>query len=158
MAKYTVKGHQIEGKVTKAGYERKAVIFANNIVEELKFQKSDLINIGVIGYRPWGSYTILDEKSGYKVKRIVVSPYKKLSLQSHKFRNEHWVVISGVAEVVNGEKTLILNENESTYIKAGDKHRLINNTAIELVIIEVQVGSYTGEDDIERFDDEFDRD
>lgn len=129
-----------------------------NIVNQLKEQNSPLIDIGITGYRPWGSYTILDENDGYKVKRIEVKPYKRLSLQSHKYRNEHWVVISGEAEVVNNDKTFILKENQSTYIQAGHKHRLSNRTNRNLIIIESQVGSYTGEDDIERFDDDFNRD
>jgi mannose-1-phosphate guanylyltransferase len=129
-----------------------------NIVASLKEQKSDLVDIGITGYRPWGSYTILDESDGYKVKRIEVKPHKRLSLQSHKYRNEHWIVISGEAEVVNNDKTFILGENQSTYIQSGHKHRLSNKTNKALIIIEAQVGSYTGEDDIKRFDDDFNRD
>jgi mannose-1-phosphate guanylyltransferase len=128
-----------------------------NIVAKLKEQQSSLVDIGITGYRPWGCYTILDESEGYKVKRIEVKPHKRLSLQSHKYRNEHWVVISGEAEVVNNDKSFILGENESTYIQAGHKHRLSNLTDKPLIIIEAQVGSYTGEDDIERFDDDFKR-
>jgi mannose-1-phosphate guanylyltransferase len=128
-----------------------------NIVASLKKQKSSLVDIGITGYRPWGSYTILDESNGYKVKRIEVKPHKRLSLQSHKYRNEHWIVISGEAEVVNNDKTFILGENQSTYIQSGHKHRLSNKTNKALIIIEAQVGSYTGEDDIKRFDDDFNR-
>jgi mannose-1-phosphate guanylyltransferase len=129
-----------------------------DIVAKLKEQQSSLVDIGITGYRPWGCYTILDESEGYKVKRIEVKPHKRLSLQSHQHRNEHWVVISGEAEVVNNDKLFILGENESTYIQAGHKHRLSNLTDKPLIIIEAQVGSYTGEDDIERFDDDFNRD
>jgi mannose-1-phosphate guanylyltransferase len=128
-----------------------------NIVAKLKEQQSSLVDIGITGYRPWGCYTILDESEGYKVKRIEVKPHKRLSLQSHKHRNEHWVVISGEAEVVNNDKIFVLSENQSTYIQAGHKHRLSNLTDKPLIIIEAQVGSYTGEDDIERFDDDFNR-
>jgi mannose-1-phosphate guanylyltransferase len=129
-----------------------------DIVARLTEQQSSLVDIGITGYRPWGCYTILDESEGYKVKRIEVKPHKRLSLQSHKYRNEHWVVISGEAEVVNNDKLFILGENESTYIQAGHKHRLSNVTDKPLIIIEAQVGSYTGEDDIKRYDDDFNRD
>jgi mannose-1-phosphate guanylyltransferase len=129
-----------------------------DIVARLTEQQSSLVDIGITGYRPWGCYTILDESEGYKVKRIEVKPHKRLSLQSHKYRNEHWVVISGEAEVVNNDKSFILGENESTYIQAGHKHRLSNLTDKPLIIIEAQVGSYTGEDDIKRYDDDFNRD
>jgi mannose-1-phosphate guanylyltransferase len=128
-----------------------------DIVARLTEQQSSLVDIGITGYRPWGCYTILDESEGYKVKRIEVKPHKRLSLQSHKYRNEHWVVISGEAEVVNNDKLFILGENQSTYIQAGHKHRLSNLTDKPLIIIEAQVGSYTGEDDIKRYDDDFKR-
>ena len=127
------------------------------IVQNLKQQKSELPNIHLTGHRPWGTYTILEDSDGYKIKRIEVKPGKRLSLQRHKHRNEHWVVVSGQATVTINEDTFALNENESTYIKAGDIHRLSNDTNEPLVIIEAQVGSYTGEDDIERLDDDFKR-
>ena len=108
-------------------------------------------------HRPWGTYTILDEGDNYKVKRIVVYPGQRLSLQHHHHRAEHWTVVKGLAEVVNGEQTLKLTENQSTYIKQGDIHRLINIGDEPLVLIEVQCGSYLGEDDIVRHQDDYAR-
>ena len=108
-------------------------------------------------YRPWGSYEVLGEGSGYKMKKIVVKPGKRLSLQKHLYRSEHWTVVSGVATVtVRGEIRLV-ESNESTYIKAGEVHRLANNGNMPVVLIEVQVGEYIGEDDIIRIEDDFDR-
>ncbi|MDX9799346.1 MAG: phosphomannose isomerase type II C-terminal cupin domain, partial [Bacteroidales bacterium] len=109
------------------------------------------------GNRPWGSYTILEDSMGYKIKRIEVKPNKRLSLQKHQHRNEHWVVVTGIATVEVEDKIFLLHENESTYIKAEQIHRLSNNTNAPLVIIEVQVGSYTGEDDIVRISDDYQR-
>jgi len=138
--------------ISKKGSSQKV----KQIINEIK-KNTELHSIHVTGYRPWGTYTILEDSKGYKIKRIEVKPYKRLSLQSHKFRNEHWIVVEGVATITLNDKVFILNQNESTYIKAGDKHRLANDTDKLLVIIEAQVGSYTGEDDIERFDDDFSR-
>ncbi|MDB5770197.1 MAG: mannose-phosphate guanylyltransferase/mannose-6-phosphate isomerase [Burkholderia sp.] len=107
--------------------------------------------------RPWGSYTVLEEGPGFKIKRIVVKPGASLSLQMHHKRSEHWVIVSGTAEVVNGEQVIELQANESTYIPAGNKHRLTNPTAVELALIEVQCGPYLGEDDIVRFEDVYGR-
>ncbi|WP_136656250.1 mannose-1-phosphate guanylyltransferase/mannose-6-phosphate isomerase [Nitratireductor sp. XY-223] len=109
------------------------------------------------GYRPWGSYTILDEGAGYKVKRIEVKPGGCLSLQSHKHRSEHWTVVQGVAHVVNGEEQLVLNPNESTYIACGNVHRMENRGEEPMTLIEVQTGSYLGEDDIVRYEDIYGR-
>jgi len=108
-------------------------------------------------YRPWGSYTTLEMHDRFQIKRITVNPGAKLSLQMHHHRHEHWVVVSGTARVVNGDKTILLHENESTYISAGTTHRLENPGVIPLELIEVQVGSYLGEDDIVRFDDVYGR-
>ncbi len=127
------------------------------VVQTLKHTQPEMVTTGLTGYRPWGSYTILDENEGYKVKRIEVLPHKRISLQSHKYRNEHWVVIKGTATITLNNDTFDLGENESTYIKAGDLHRLANTTNEVLIIIESQVGSYTGEDDIVRYDDDFNR-
>ena len=110
-----------------------------------------------IGHRPWGRYEVLSVKEGYKIKRIIVVPKGKLSLQLHQYRSEHWVVVAGEAAVTNGEETLILTVNQSTYIPKQTKHRLENTTDHELVIIEVQLGSYLGEDDIIRYEDMYDR-
>ena len=107
--------------------------------------------------RPWGSYTVLVEGPRFKVKRIVVEPGGALSLQRHRQRSEHWVVISGVATVIRGEEEIILEVDQSTYIPQGTKHRLSNQGARPLEIIEVQTGSYVGEDDIERFEDAYER-
>ena len=93
----------------------------------------------------------------WKVKVITVKPFEKLSLQKHSFRSEHWVVVSGQAHVQIDDKKMILKENESTFIPKNSKHRLSNNIKLPLVIIEVQTGSYLGEDDIERFEDDYGR-
>ncbi len=107
--------------------------------------------------RPWGSYTVLEEGAGYKVKRIEVKPGGRLSLQSHKHRSEHWTVVRGVAIVVNGDETLTLAANQSTYIPCGAKHRLENRGEETMALIEVQCGDYLGEDDIVRYDDIYGR-
>ncbi|HEX4583523.1 MAG TPA: mannose-1-phosphate guanylyltransferase/mannose-6-phosphate isomerase [Burkholderiaceae bacterium] len=108
-------------------------------------------------HRPWGSYTVLIEGAGFKVKRIEVKAGASLSLQLHHRRSEHWVVISGTAHVTRGEETVDLGPNQSTYIPVGVKHRLANRAAAPLEIVEVQCGSYVGEDDIERFSDVYGR-
>lgn len=107
--------------------------------------------------RPWGTYCVIESADYYKVKKIVVNPGRKLSLQLHKYRSEHWVVLSGKARVTKGDEELIVNQNESIYIPVNEKHRLECISAEPLVIIEVQVGSYLGEDDIERFSDDYNR-
>ena len=107
--------------------------------------------------RPWGTYTVLEEGPGFKIKRIAVKPGASLSLQMHHHRSEHWVVVSGVAEIVNGDQTITLQANQSTYIPAGNKHRLTNGGDSELALIEVQCGTYLGEDDIVRFEDVYGR-
>ncbi len=108
-------------------------------------------------YRPWGSYTLLEEKPAFKIKRITVNPGVKLSLQMHHHRSEHWIVVRGTAKVTCGEKSFLVFENQSTYIPCGERHRLENPGVIALELIEVQNGSYLGEDDIVRFDDDFGR-
>ena len=138
--------------ISKKGSSQKV----KQVVAEIK-KITQLHNIHLTGYRPWGSYTVLEDSNGYKIKRIEVMPGKRLSLQRHKHRNEHWIVVSGEATVTINNNTFILKQNESTYIKAGDIHRLLNNSNEALVIIEVQVGSYTGEDDIERLEDDYKR-
>ena len=107
--------------------------------------------------RPWGSYTVLENNQAYKTKKIVVRPGKRLSLQSHFHRNEHWIIVSGTANVTVGEEVKLLQANESTYIPAGHKHRLENPGLIDLVMIEAQVGEYLEEDDIVRYEDDFNR-
>jgi len=108
-------------------------------------------------YRPWGKYDSIDIGDQYQVKRITVKPGAKLSVQMHHHRAEHWVVVSGTAKVTNGDKTLMLSENESTYIPVGVIHALENPGTALLEIIEVQSGSYLGEDDIVRFEDIYGR-
>jgi mannose-6-phosphate isomerase len=107
--------------------------------------------------RPWGSFTILEEGVGYKIKRIEVNPGHRLSLQMHHHRSEHWIVISGIAKVVRGEELLMLSTNQSTYVPRFTAHRLENPGKVPLVLIEVQNGEYLGEDDIVRFDDDYAR-
>lgn len=107
--------------------------------------------------RPWGEYSSVDQGDGYQVKHIIVNPGGRLSLQSHKKRAEHWVVVGGEARVTVGEDVKTLKVNESVFIPLGAKHRLENPGKAILHLIEVQVGSYLGEDDIERFSDDYGR-
>jgi mannose-1-phosphate guanylyltransferase/mannose-6-phosphate isomerase len=108
-------------------------------------------------HRPWGWYDSIDSGERFQVKRIMVKPGASLSLQMHHHRAEHWIVVSGTAEIVNGDKTILLTENQSTYIPLGQTHRLANPGKVPLEIIEVQSGSYLGEDDIVRFEDTYGR-
>jgi mannose-1-phosphate guanylyltransferase / mannose-6-phosphate isomerase len=108
-------------------------------------------------HRPWGWYDSIDEAERFKVKRIMVKPGASLSLQKHHHRAEHWIVVKGTAEVTCGDKTIMLTENQSTYIPLGEVHRLANPGSIPLEVIEVQSGSYLGEDDIVRFEDNYGR-
>lgn len=126
-------------------------------VARLKSENSELSNIHLTVYRPWGSYTVLENSDRYKIKRIKVKPKKRLSLQKHFHRNEHWIVVNGTAIVQVGDKEEVLRANESTYIHVGVQHRLENQGNIDLVLIEVQVGEYLGEDDIVRIEDDFNR-
>jgi len=109
-------------------------------------------------YRPWGWYDSIDTGDRFQVKRIQVKPGARLSVQMHNHRAEHWVVVRGVAEVLNGDETMLLNENQSTYIPIGATHALRNPSETQVLeIIEVQSGSYLGEDDIVRFEDNYGR-
>ncbi len=108
-------------------------------------------------YRPWGSYEGIDAGSRFQVKRLSVKPGAQLSLQMHHHRAEHWVVVKGTARVTCGDQVFNLHENESTYIPMGEKHRLENPGNIPLEVIEIQSGSYLGEDDIVRYEDVYDR-
>jgi mannose-1-phosphate guanylyltransferase len=128
-----------------------------HLYSELKARDHPVHRLHRTVHRPWGTYTVLEEGPGFKIKRIVVTPGRSLSLQMHYHRSEHWVVVSGIARVVNGEHELFVRTNESTYIAAGIRHRLENPGRLPLVMIEVQSGSYLGEDDIVRFDDMFGR-
>lgn len=128
-----------------------------SLVTEVKAYKPELTEIHQTVYRPWGSYTVLEEKVNFKIKRIIVNPGAKLSMQMHKHRSEHWVVVSGIATISNNEIEYTLQENQSTYIPQTHRHRLANNGMEPLSIIEVQCGDYVGEDDIVRFDDNYGR-
>ena len=108
-------------------------------------------------HRPWGWYDSIDEAERFKDKRIMVKPGASLSLQKHHHRAEHWIVVKGTAEITNGDKVMLLTENQSTYSPLGEVHRLANSGSIPLEIIEVQSGSYLGEDDIVRFEDNYGR-
>lgn len=127
------------------------------LVEALKLQgRQEHVNHREV-YRPWGKYDSVDQGERYQVKRITVKPGAKLSLQMHHHRAEHWIVVKGTARVTNGDKTYLVAENESTYIPIGQVHTLENPGKIELEMIEVQSGSYLGEDDIVRFEDRYGR-
>ena len=129
----------------------------NNIVAKLeKNNRSEVDNHRKV-FRPWGYYDLIDSGKSFQVKRIMVNPKAKLSLQKHKYRSEHWVVVKGVAMVTCAEKVFELNENQSTYIPQGAVHRLGNNGDTPLEIIEIQTGSYLGEDDIIRLEDDYER-
>ncbi|MBT8354098.1 MAG: mannose-1-phosphate guanylyltransferase/mannose-6-phosphate isomerase, partial [Desulfofustis sp.] len=127
------------------------------VVNRLKREERDEFKFHQTVYRPWGSYSILAVQPRYQIKKIVVNPKEKLSLQMHHHRHEHWVVVKGTALVTNGEKEILLHEDQSTYIPAGNLHRLENPGVIPLELIEVQIGSYLGEDDIVRFEDIYGR-
>ena len=139
--------------VSKKGSSQKV----KQVVAQIR-KTTELHNIHLTGHRPWGTYTILEDSPGYKIKRIEVKPGKRLSLQKHYHRNEHWIVVSGTATVTVGSDTRLIRPNESTYIKMGEVHRLENKGKIPVVLIEAQVGEYTGEDDIVRIEDDFKRD
>lgn len=128
------------------------------LVAKVQQTHPQLTETHLMVHRPWGSYTILEESLNFKIKRIVVNPGARLSLQMHHHRSEHWVVVSGAAKITNGEREIILQENESTYIPKMHRHRLENPGSEPLSIIEVQCGDYVGEDDIIRFDDTYGRD
>ncbi len=124
-----------------------------SIVDKLRLENRDEVNIHQAVYRPWGKYNSIDNGEHFQVKRITVRPGEKISTQMHNYRSEHWIVVSGTAKVVNGIKETLLTENQSTYIPAGIVHTLENPSETDLELIEVQLGSYLGEDDIIRFDD-----
>ena len=123
------------------------------IVEQLKADGRAEAKLHRKIYRPWGSYDSIDHGDRFQVKRLTVKPGASLSLQKHYHRAEHWVVVKGTARVINGEKEILLSENQSTYIPIGEVHRLENPGHVELELIKVQSGSYLGEDDIVRLDD-----
>ena len=128
-----------------------------DVVGRLTQDERDEVNNHVQVFRPWGSYDSVDLGERFQVKHITVQPGARLSLQKHHHRAEHWVVVRGTAQVTCDEKTFLLTENQSTYIPIASVHRLSNPGKIPLEIIEVQSGSYLGEDDIERLDDVYGR-
>ena len=127
------------------------------IFNQLKADGNEAYKLHQTVHRPWGNYTTLEEGERFKIKRIVVKAGGRLSLQMHHHRSEHWVVVSGMAKITNGDKECFLSSNESTFIPAGCHHRLENPGVLDLVMIEVQSGDYVGEDDIVRFDDQYGR-
>jgi mannose-1-phosphate guanylyltransferase len=128
-----------------------------NVVNKLKAEKRPEWEFHREVFRPWGSYDSIDNGERFQVKRITVKPGEKLSVQMHHHRAEHWIVVAGTAKVTNGEETLLLSENQSTYIPIGVVHALENPGKIPLELIEVQSGTYLGEDDIVRFSDRYGR-
>jgi mannose-1-phosphate guanylyltransferase len=129
----------------------------NNIVKKLKENSRSEVEYHRKVYRPWGYYDSIDAGIGFQVKRIMVNPGAKLSLQKHLHRSEHWVIVKGIAKITCGKEIYILEKNQSTYIPKGEIHRLENEQEDLLEIIEIQTGSYLGEDDIIRLDDQYDR-
>lgn len=127
------------------------------VVEYLKATNRKELDHNIMGYRPWGKYKVLVDDENHKVKKLIVYPGATLSLQSHKRRSEHWIVVRGTATVINGDHEITLKENESTYIPANNKHRLSNQGTSGLEIIEVQTGDYFEEDDIFRYEDIYNR-
>jgi mannose-1-phosphate guanylyltransferase len=139
--------------ISKRGSTQKV----KDLVAKVKELSPEMTNVHTTAHRPWGTYTVLEETEGYKVKQITVRPKAKLSLQYHQHRSEHWIVVRGRASVTVGEKTFELKANESTFIPKQSPHRLENNHDEDLVIIEAQVGNYLGEDDIVRLLDDYQR-
>ena len=137
--------------------DRKNSQEVKNIVSQLESQKREEKSLHRKVARPWGWYDSVDEGERFKVKRIQVKPGASLSLQMHHHRAEHWIVVKGVAEITNGDQVITLTENQSTFIPQGQTHRLANRGSEPLEIIEVQSGSYLGEDDIVRFEDTYGR-
>jgi len=137
--------------------DRKNSQDVKSIVNQLEQQQRDEKNLHRKVARPWGWYDSVDEGERFKVKRIQVKPGASLSLQMHHHRAEHWIVVKGTAEITNGDQVITLTENQSTYIPQGQTHRLANPGKTPLEIIEVQSGSYLGEDDIVRFEDNYGR-
>jgi mannose-1-phosphate guanylyltransferase/mannose-6-phosphate isomerase len=127
------------------------------LVNRYKEQNDPVTRFHLQVHRPWGSYTVLEETPIYKIKRVTVKPGQKLSLQLHHHRSEHWVVVSGTAEVELDGETRLLRQGESTFVRSGMQHRLVNPGVIPLEVIEVQLGEYLEEDDIVRFEDDYGR-
>lgn len=128
-----------------------------NLIPQINTTHPHLTKFHALTYRPWGSYQVLLEAPTYKIKKILVKPQARLSLQKHCHRNEHWIIVSGNATITLEDRIFELHPNQSTYIPAGKAHRLANHGKIDLVIIEIQMGEYLGEDDIIRIEDDFKR-
>ncbi|MCQ8894679.1 MAG: mannose-1-phosphate guanylyltransferase/mannose-6-phosphate isomerase [Methanolinea sp.] len=128
-----------------------------DLVRRFRNRGNTIIDYHLQVHRPWGSYTELEKSRFFRIKRVTVKPGKKLSLQMHHHRSEHWIVVSGMADVILGDHTIHLRQGESTFVPAGTKHRLANTGKIPLEVIEVQIGEYLEEDDITRFADEYNR-
>lgn len=139
--------------IAKKGQTQKV----KELVERLTLENRKEVLEHVTTYRPWGSYTVLEEGERYKIKRVVVNPGEMLSLQKHFHRSEHWVVVKGTAKVTIGDRETFIHENESAYVPKSTPHRLENPGKVPLEIIEVQNGEYVGEDDIVRMDDFYGR-
>jgi mannose-1-phosphate guanylyltransferase/mannose-6-phosphate isomerase len=137
--------------------ERSSVQDVKKVVDRVRIERNALTVNHRKVYRPWGQFDSIDNGDRFQVKRIVVNPGARLSLQMHHHRAEHWIVVRGTALVTRGEESFMLSENESTYIPLGVTHRLENPGRIPLEIIEVQSGAYLGEDDIVRFEDTYGR-
>jgi mannose-6-phosphate isomerase len=130
---------------------------ATQSITNLSVPMGNAENIAATELRPWGSFTVLEEGSRYKIKRIEVKPGHRLSLQMHHHRSEHWIVVCGTAKVTCGEQEILLTSNQSTYVPPCTSHRLENTGVIPLILIEVQNGEYLGEDDIVRYQDDYAR-
>lgn len=139
--------------ISKKGHAQKVKDIVDKLVKENRKEPEEHVTT----YRPWGSYTVLEEGERYKLKRVVVNPLERLSLQMHYHRSEHWVVIKGTAKVTIGDVEKLVHENESVYVPKSTLHRLENPGKVPLEIIEVQNGEYVGEDDIKRIDDTYGR-
>ncbi|HWP98072.1 MAG TPA: sugar phosphate nucleotidyltransferase, partial [Syntrophomonadaceae bacterium] len=139
--------------VAKKGESQKVKDLVNELKANSRLEADEHMTV----YRPWGSYTVLDSGQGFKIKKIVVNPGQILSLQMHYHRSEHWIVVSGTAEVTIGKSKHTVHQNESVFVPQTSKHRLENAGIVQLVVIEVQNGSYLGEDDIVRFEDIYGR-
>jgi len=137
--------------------KKEAAQDVKQVVERLRAYDRTEADEHVVGYRPWGTYESIARGENFQVKKIVVKPGMSLSLQMHHHRAEHWIIVAGAGEVVNDEKIISINADESTYIPKNTKHRLSNIGTEDLVLIEVQTGSYLGEDDIIRFEDLYGR-
>jgi mannose-1-phosphate guanylyltransferase/mannose-6-phosphate isomerase len=145
----------VDGAVLVSARDRAQDV--GGVVKALKAAGDPNADLTSVVHRPWGSYQTTDRDERFQTKRIIVRPGAKLSSQLHHHRSVHWVVVTGTAEVTVGERTFLLHENESTYISAGTVHRLANPGKVPLHLVEVQCGTYLGEDDIVRFDDVYGR-